>query len=235
MSAREGQALAAISIKTLEILRNDDSFDSIWYLIKRDAASLELPEPTIPRKREKPARYLGEQETPHYNDITEAKLMYKRVYFNAASTIITCIKGRFNHPGLQAYQSIEKLLIKTTNGREIQESLSDVHKIYHQDVKAIELEAQLESLKTYFDEKEGTTLADIVDKMRNLSKSSLVYFSQVSLLKILLVMPETNAVSERSASSLRRIKNWLRTTMTQGRRDAGTVCCLLFTKKKRTT
>ena len=33
MLACEGQALAAISIKTLEILHNDDSFDSIWYLI----------------------------------------------------------------------------------------------------------------------------------------------------------------------------------------------------------
>ena len=59
MSSCEGQALAAISIKTLEILRNNGSFDSIWYLIKRDAASLELPEPTIPRKRKKPTRYLG--------------------------------------------------------------------------------------------------------------------------------------------------------------------------------
>ena len=195
-------------------------------------ASLELPEPTIPRKHKKPARYLGEQETPHYNDITEAKLMYKRVYFNAADTIITCIKERFNQPVLKACQSIEKLLIDTTNGREYQESLSDVLKIYHQDVKAIELEAQLESLKTYFDEKEGTTLADIVDKMRYLSRSSLVYFSQViTLLKILLVMPATNVVSERSASSLRRIKNWLRTSMMHGRLNH---CMLLAMYKEKT-
>ena len=45
MSACEGQTLAAFSNKTLEKMRNDDSFDSIWNLIKRNATSLGLPEP----------------------------------------------------------------------------------------------------------------------------------------------------------------------------------------------
>ena len=36
-------------------------------------------------------------------------------------------------------------------------------------------------------------------------------------MKILLVMPATNASSERSFSGLRRIKTYLRTTMTQKR------------------
>ena len=83
ISACEGQALAALSIKTLEKMRNNDSFDS-----KRNTASLDLSEPTITRKCKKPAKYLGEQETPQYNDITKAKLMHKRVYFNAIDTII---------------------------------------------------------------------------------------------------------------------------------------------------
>ena len=73
--------------------------------------------------------------------------------------------------------------------------------IYH--VTAIKLEAQLESLKTYFDENEDTTLADIIEKIRKLPKSSKIYFSQVTtLLKFSLVL----AVSERFASTLRRIK-----------------------------
>ena len=77
MSVCEGLTLAAISIKTLEKTRNGDSFDSIWDLIKRNAESLDLLEPTIPRKCKNSAKYLVEQETPQYNDITEKKLMYK--------------------------------------------------------------------------------------------------------------------------------------------------------------
>ena len=55
---------------------------------------MDLPEPTVLRKRKNPAKYLGEQETPQYNDETKAKLMYKQVYFNAVDTIVTCIYTR---------------------------------------------------------------------------------------------------------------------------------------------
>ena len=54
--------------------------------------------------------------------------------------------------------------------------------IYYQGVTAIELEAQLEPVKIYFDEKEDTTLADIIEKIRKLPASSKVYFSQVTIL-----------------------------------------------------
>ena len=62
-----------------------------------------------------------------------------------------------------------------------QNVLSDVPNIYLQNVTAI----GLESLKIYFDEKQDTTLIDIIDKIQ-LPKSSKVYFSQfITLLKIL--------------------------------------------------
>ena len=60
--------------------------------------------------------------------------------------------------------------------------------------------------------------------------SSKVYFSQVTtLLKISLALPATNAVSEQSTSTLRRIKNWLRTSITQGRLNR---CMLLAIYKE---
>ena len=46
------------------------------------------------------------------------------------------------------------------------------------------------------------TLVDVIEKIRKQPKSSKVYFSQVTtLLKISLVLPSTNPVSERSAST----------------------------------
>ena len=83
--------------------------------------------------------------------------------------------------------------------------------IYHQYVTTIALEAQLEFLKIYFDEKEVTTHADIIEKIRKLPKSCKVYFLRVTtLLKISFVLPATNAVSEQSTLTLHRIKHWLR-------------------------
>ena len=60
-------------------------------------------------------------------------------------------------------------------------------------------------------------------------KSSKVYSSQVTtLLKISLVLPVTNAVSELSTSTLCRIENWSQTSMTQGRRNHYNVLLAIY-------
>ena len=82
------------------------------------------------------------------------------------------------------------MFIDVIDGREYQNFLSDVPNIYPQEVVAIELE----SLKRYFDNKQDTALADIIDKIK-LPKSSKVYFSQfITLLKVSLVLLAINAV-----------------------------------------
>ena len=51
-----------------------------------------------------------------------------------------------------------------------------------------------------------------------MSPAEQANLSQVCiLLKLILVVPATNAVSERSASALRRVKTYLRSTMSQAR------------------
>ena len=61
--------------------------------------------------------------------------------------------------------------------------------------------------------------------LRNLPSAAVDYFSEVfNLVKLLLVVPATNAVSERSASALRRLETYLGTTMSQERLN-----CLLKT------
>lgn len=50
-------------------------------------------------------------------------------------------------------------------------------------------------------------------------------FDQVeSLVRLLLVIPVSSAEAERSFSALRRLKTWLRTTMTQVRLNNLAVC-----------
>lgn len=62
------------------------------------------------------------------------------------------------------------------------------------------------------------TLADIVTYAKSLTPSQKELLSEVcTLLKLILVMPATNAVSERTFSALRRVKSYLRATMNQSR------------------
>ena len=52
--------------------------------------------------------------------------------------------------------------------------------------------------------------------MKSLSEGQRALLSEVcTLSSLILVMPATNAISERSFSSLRRVKNYLRSTMSQ--------------------
>lgn len=62
------------------------------------------------------------------------------------------------------------------------------------------------------------TIFDVKDHLLSLSSGQLALLSQVKcLVQLILVMPATNASSERSFSALRREKNYLRSTMTQER------------------
>ena len=55
---------------------------------------------------------------------------------------------------------------------------------------------------------------DIVQHVCTLSLGMRMSITEVcTLVRLLLVMPATNAVSERSASALRKVKTYLRTTM----------------------
>ena len=72
---------------------------------------------------------------------------------------------------------------------------------------------------------------DIKTYIQSLSPGVQSSLSEVyKLLKLILVMPATNAVSERSALALRRLKNYLKSTMTQSRLNN---LMLLYVHKER--
>ena len=63
-------------------------------------------------------------------------------------------------------------------------------------------------------------LSDVLEFFRQHSKPMIGIFSEVvTLIKLLLVIPATNASSERTFLALCRIKTYLRTTMTHTRLD----------------
>ena len=69
------------------------------------------------------------------------------------------------------------------------------------------------------------TVAQAVVVMKSMLPEVRAEFPQVStLLKLLLVSPASSAEAERSFSALRRLKTWLRSTMTENRLNAVAVC-----------
>ena len=80
------------------------------------------------------------------------------------------------------------------------------------------LDAQLQVFTTKFIGDKEIRLQDIIEKLKLLTHEERDLLSQVVILaRLMLVVPATNAISERSFSSLRRVKTYLRSTMNQDR------------------
>ena len=82
------------------------------------------------------------------------------------------------------------------------------------------MSAQLETLRVYVKNNAISVkvLNDIVGIIKTMTPATRQLFSEVvTVVKLILVMPATNATSERSFSALRRVKTYLRATMTQER------------------
>ncbi len=118
--------------------------------------------------------------------------------------------------------ALEKSLLDAFKGNF---ELPDVIFSYYKDLNISRLKVQIQMLpdllKTFNLEnptqviKSVTSLRTVCDLM-NMIGSSKVMFSEIyQLLHILLTIPVTSATAERTFSAMRRLKNFLRSTMKQ--------------------
>ena len=133
--------------------------------------------------------------------------------------IISCITDRFDQPGYHIYNKVQDLILKAAKQQGYQTELDFIIDYYGDDFDAALLKTHLEVFSANM-QSEGwdATLSDVIEyfKAKNTIQQDII--SQVcKLLRLRLVMPATNATSERSLSALRRIITYLRLTMTQPR------------------
>ena len=229
ISACEGQKLVGMTRATFQSMRSDESFDVFWDYVEQRRASVDVPSPTLPRRRKVPRRFeVGESAGEHPTTVRDH---YRRIYFEAIDLITTAIDNRFQQKGLNMLQKLETTL--TTVQQPLQESevVKEVMKFYGADFSHPDrLETQLTLLHTSLES--PTDLMSIITYLKSLSSVEKHFFTEViKVVKLILVMPATNATSERSFSALRRLKTWLRTTTTQSRLNW---CMLLHIHKEKT-
>ena len=100
----------------------------------------------------------------------------------------------------------------------IKNQLEDVLSRYSKKVNQYKLATQLQILKTKFVDSNEKTVSAVINYMKNNIGVQADFYSEIiALLKLYIASPATNDVSERSASAMCRIKNWLRNTTSQER------------------
>ena len=173
---------------------------------------LQIEPPQLSRKRKVPAKLQIGNSNPE--QLVCVKDWYRRQYYEAAKLVINCVKARFHQPGYQLYRHSEGLLLNAANGESFEEDLHKVTDFCQDDFSPELLRSRLECLNTSFKRtKEGKCRVEmkmIIKHVKSNSSVERTFYSKVTkLLKLILVMPPTNAISERSFSALRRIKSYL--------------------------
>ena len=160
---------------------------------------------------------IGKAAGEHPENVEEE---YRRQYFAALDSVITCRKERFEQKDYEMYATLEQLLIKAILGESFEEELQKVIGFYHDDFNDDILRVQLRTLPAVIGQGKGSvnTFYDIRILVKQLKKPIRNLISEVvKMIKLVIVMPATNAVSERSFSAMHHLYTYLRTNMGSSR------------------
>ena len=121
--------------------------------------------------------------------------------------------------------TIEKLLLTASQGEcisQIPDELS-IYKEINKQRLVIQLSMLPDLVRTYNERnpqiaiKEVTNIRTLCEVMNDMASSKCMFSEVCMLLRILLTIPVTTSTAERTFSTLRRLKTFLRSTMTQNR------------------
>ena len=223
MSAAEGQQVARLTLEVLKKLRTSDNFQLFFAKVTSYQKKFLLEDPSLPRKRHAPARIEVGSSSGYFPSTVEDH--YRAIYYEALDLIVEGITNRFDQRGYGIFKNLEEVILKVCKNQPFEEELEFICNFYKDDIDKAQLQCQLPMLYGLIkhtmespDCNREMSILFVVKALSGLSCAQRVAFSQVFVIvRLLLVLPATNATSERSFSALRRVKTYLRSTMTQMR------------------
>ena len=231
LSAATGHHIASLVKKTIASIRNDESFDDFYEtVLHKKEVHPSVSEPTLPRRKRAPVRFEIGSGEPSF--ASSAKDEFRRIYFEAIDLLLSAIDQRFNTQNFHAYIQLESLLLKCLNSKDYDDELAYITATYGDDIDVSVLSSQMSIFKLFMENVECICFEDILRHIQKLSESEKSLISEIVVIcKLLQINPATSSTGERSFSTARRLKTWLRSTMSQQRFNS---LAVLNTHKLRT-
>jgi hypothetical protein len=213
-----GMIDAVMCVKNeLKRRRSEEEFKVLLARVNSSIEDLELEPLRLPRQKKVPARFTGSGAA---HQATSVEDYFRPKYYEFIDHCTQQLETRFSSDDMKTYSSIESVLLST-------ELLpDDAHIILskYPEVNTTYLQSELPMFHRHAKVK-LTSLTQVVIHARALKKEVRDLFpSVIALIRLLLLCPASSAEAERSFSSLRRLKTWLRTTMTQQRLNSVALC-----------
>lgn len=194
---------------------------------ENEAKQYNIEQPVLLRYR-RPSRRLDDGACPHVYSTPQE--YYRRRYFEVLDLIKEELGRRFDQKSLAVPKAIEEMLLTACASQctsTVDVSIPEViASTYSQDINIAKLKVQLLTLPDLMKTcKSSQDLPNLkVTSLRTLSEMFLALplsremLSEVdALLRLYFTIPITTATAERSFSALRRIKTYLRSTMSECR------------------
>ena len=196
-----------MSVRTLQSLRSEVEFKLFWTKVSKTAEEIGVDKPCLPCQK-KTTTHVAEKEVP-----ATPEEFYKQIYFKALDLIIAAISKKFDQPGFRVYRRLQDVLLKAAKGEDYNDDLEFITNFYGDGLDRARLKAQLITFSTTMMEKKCDrkhALSDIITFFKKCMPANQTLLAEVcTLMCLLLVMPATNATSERSFSTLHRIKSYI--------------------------
>ena len=190
---------------------------------------LKIGEAKLPRQRRAPKRF-QESETHQFDT---PKSFFRQIYFESCDLLVNELQSRFEQPSVGPVLAIERLLMKAANQESTDFEIGLLKEsICKEDFDFAVLERQVPVITDVIHQvfptvKKVTSIRTVCDALTEHSYRQML--SEVhKLLRLYLTLPVTSSTSERAFSTLRRLLNYLRSTMTEKRLNN---CLLLHVHK----
>lgn len=206
--------LAAVDCvkNTIRVKRCDEKFHQIYTEACDMIQELDIEAIQTPHIRRPPKRFTG--NAPAFRP-TSPEEFYRIEFFKMLDVVEIQLTRRFDQSSFETLSLLERVLI-TGKVEDV-----DVVRSYPE-LDRHSLEVQLAMFKLQYP---CSTVSEVVDTLRAMLPEVRGLFTQVEVLvRLLLVVPCSSAEAERSFSALRRLKTWLRSSMSQKRLNNVAVC-----------
>ncbi len=193
--------------RCMEALRDDAVVDNMLQTVS--SSGLKMTDEN--RMTKTPTRYRHTTEPEAEAQVAQHSL-WRREFYEAVDLVRAEVKRRFDQDGMKTAAFRENVLINAANKKQIVD-IDSLH--LPQQIDKHRLEIQLKMMGDLCSDS-IETVKDITTTIFKLHPQTRTLFKEVeNLIKLCLSLPISAASAERTFSALRRLKTWLRTTMTQ--------------------
>ncbi|CAF3885704.1 unnamed protein product, partial [Rotaria sp. Silwood1] len=205
-------------------IQDDINFELFYNQVVKNSEGL-TEKPTLPRLRRLPRRYESNTTLVNYASCED---FYQKQYVETLEIIINMLQTRFTQKNFKMLCEVEKFILNVSNNPpdSFNDYIKTIIDFCHGDIDLDRLKSEALMISDFFKVvinknqmkiKLITKISTVCEILNTCEIGKQMFQEFDKLIRLYLTVPVTTATAERTFSALNRVKNTLRSSMTQSR------------------